>query len=98
MVETEFAGWKYKNEFRAYLSRDEEENGLYFADFNENLKLREVIVAALSEPALDCTLSRVLFPRVKIWRQEVLATDPKRVPSGSGVVPESKNKHFAAVM
>jgi len=54
-------GWKYKNEFRAHLSRDEEENGLYFADFNENLKLREIIVAALSEPALDCTISRVLF-------------------------------------
>jgi hypothetical protein len=61
VVETKFAGWKYKNEVRAYLSRDEEENGLYFADFNENLKLREVIVAALSEPALNCTLSRVLF-------------------------------------
>ena len=27
-----------------YAKRDEEENGLYFADFSEHLKLREVIV------------------------------------------------------
>jgi len=40
---TKFAGWRYEDEVRMYAARDEEENGLYFADFNENLRLREVI-------------------------------------------------------
>lgn len=41
---TKFAGWEYEDEVRLYATRDEEENGLYFADFGENLRLREVIV------------------------------------------------------
>jgi hypothetical protein len=41
---TKFAGWEYEGEVRVYATRDEEENGLYFADFNESLTLRKVIV------------------------------------------------------
>ena len=41
---TKFAGWEYEDEVRKYARRDEEENGIYFADFDENLNLREVIV------------------------------------------------------
>ena len=41
---TKFAGWEYEDEVRVYAKRDEQDKGLYFADFNEHLKLREVIV------------------------------------------------------
>jgi len=40
---TKFAGWAYEGEVRVYTERTEEDNGLYFADFNEKLKLKEVI-------------------------------------------------------
>jgi hypothetical protein len=44
MLFTKFAGWEYEDEVRVYAKRDEEDNGLYFADFSGKLKLREVIV------------------------------------------------------
>ncbi len=44
---TKFADWKYEEEVRVYTSRDVEENGNYFANFDEDendLTLREVIL------------------------------------------------------
>jgi hypothetical protein len=41
---TKFAGWGYEDEIRIYASRDEEENGMYFKDFDNDFRLREVIV------------------------------------------------------
>jgi hypothetical protein len=43
MLFTKFAGWEYENEIRIYAEREEEDGGLYFVDFSERLKLREVI-------------------------------------------------------
>ena len=43
---TKFAGSEYEDEVRVYAKRDEQDKGLYFADFNEHLKLREVIIAS----------------------------------------------------
>lgn len=45
---TKFIHWKYEQEYRAFLSLDEEENDFYYADFSENLKLKQVIVGAHS--------------------------------------------------
>jgi hypothetical protein len=41
---TKFEAWWYENEVRGYATRDEEEDGISFKDFDDDLKLREVIV------------------------------------------------------
>jgi hypothetical protein len=41
---TKFEGWQYENEVRIYATRDEEEGGIYFKDFGDDFKLREVIL------------------------------------------------------
>jgi hypothetical protein len=41
---TKFSGWSYEDEVRVYASRDEEENGMYFKDFDDDFRLKEVIV------------------------------------------------------
>ena len=41
---TKFAGWRYEDEVRAYASRDDEENGMYFKKLDDDFRLREVIV------------------------------------------------------
>ena len=51
---TKFSHWAYEEEYRLFISLDknEEENGLYFLDFSDDLRLKQVIVGARS------TLSR----------------------------------------
>jgi hypothetical protein len=46
---TKFADWKYENEARIYTSLNDSDphTGLYFADFSEQLILREVIAGPL---------------------------------------------------
>ncbi len=48
---TKFAHWSYEEEYRLFITLDknEEENGLYFSDFSENLILKKVIVGARSD-------------------------------------------------
>lgn len=46
---TKFKHWEYEQEYRAYLGLTDETNGLYFADFSENLSLKSIIVGAQSE-------------------------------------------------
>lgn len=41
---TKFAGWKYEEEVRAFVTREEGENQPYFIHFDDKLKLREIIV------------------------------------------------------
>ena len=41
---TKFEGWEYENEARIYATRDEEEGGIYFKDFGDDFRLREVIL------------------------------------------------------
>jgi len=45
LLSTKYQGWSYENEVRSFLSLDEEdeENGLYFADFGDGIKLNEVL-------------------------------------------------------
>ena len=45
LLRTKFAGWEYEGEVRIFATRDTEENGYYYANFDGNgLVLREVIV------------------------------------------------------
>lgn len=48
---TKYHHWKYENEVRSFVTLEEidEEKGLYFAGFSEQLTLREVIVGAMSD-------------------------------------------------
>jgi hypothetical protein len=41
---TKFAHWSYEDEYRSYVSLDKSEDGLYYADFSNNLVLRQAIV------------------------------------------------------
>lgn len=47
---TKYAHWRYENEFRAFVRLEEmdEKTGLYFAEFSNQLALRQVIVGAES--------------------------------------------------
>ena len=49
-LKTKFEHWSYEEEYRAFISLDpaEEEDGKYFFNFGEELKLRTVIVGCLS--------------------------------------------------
>lgn len=46
---TKFCHWEYEQEYRVYVGLTDETDGLYFADFSENLSLKSVIVGAQSE-------------------------------------------------
>lgn len=41
---TKFIHWKYEQEYRAYISLEEEIGGLYYADFSDSFVLRRVII------------------------------------------------------
>ena len=45
---TKFEHWSYEEEYRLFLSLEEEEDGLFYANFSDNLKLKQVIVGANS--------------------------------------------------
>lgn len=51
VLSIKFSHWKYEREYRVFIDLDQtrEENGLYFYDFTENLKLNQVIVGCNSE-------------------------------------------------
>jgi len=48
LLYTKFAHWSYEDEYRLYVSLNDQENGLYFVLFSEELSLRQVIVGAES--------------------------------------------------
>jgi hypothetical protein len=47
---TKFSHWVYEEEYRLFISlnKNEEENGLYFLDFSDDLRLKQIIVGARS--------------------------------------------------
>jgi len=51
VMSTKFSHWKYEKEYRVMIDLDptQEENGLYFYDFSEKLKLNQIIVGCNSE-------------------------------------------------
>ena len=54
LLRTKFDGWRYEEEIRKFvdLSRTKREKGLYFLPFNEDLRLREVILGERTVIAL----------------------------------------------
>jgi hypothetical protein len=45
---SKFAHWSYEDEYRFYVSLNEQENGLYFVPFSDELTLKQVIVGSES--------------------------------------------------
>lgn len=48
LLNTKFAHWSYEDEYRIWTDLNEEENGLYFACFSEQIALKQVMVGARS--------------------------------------------------
>ena len=46
---TKFIHWAYEQEYRLFISLEDDEDGLYYADFSDNLKLRQIIVGCQSD-------------------------------------------------
>ena len=46
---TKFIHWSYEEEYRAFISLKDKEDGIYYVDFSENLRLRQVIVGCQSD-------------------------------------------------
>jgi hypothetical protein len=51
IITTKFAHWSYEDEVRLFVQLDhaEAKNGLYFADFSDELTLSQIIVGATSD-------------------------------------------------
>ncbi len=81
-VFTKTEGWKHEQELRAFCQKDEEENGLYFANFSKNgMFLREVILG----PACSVTEIQIeelvqAYTRSSIFIRRIVAIegDPTR--------------------
>lgn len=48
LLYTKFAHWSYEDEYRLFVSLNDQENGLYFIPFSDELTLRQVIVGSES--------------------------------------------------
>jgi hypothetical protein len=60
IISTKFAHWSYEDEYRGFVSLEEEENGLYFHKFSNDLRLREVAIGCKSATTIQvvyCLLS-----------------------------------------
>lgn len=57
MLFTKYSNWQYEEEIRMWARLEEVEDGLYFKDFDDNLKLAEVIVGH------GCTVPRSAIVR-----------------------------------
>lgn len=55
LLRTKFAHWEYEKEVRSFLRLEETdpETGLYFSDFSDELRLKQVIVGARSNVSRD---------------------------------------------
>jgi hypothetical protein len=51
LLYTKFAHWSYEDEYRLYVSLDDQENGVYFVPFSDELTLRQVVVGSESNLA-----------------------------------------------
>lgn len=86
LLSTKYHHWNYEKEVRAFLGLDEvdEDTGLYFAEFSDNLKLVGVIVGAMSTISrqelnsaigetmtpLDIFKARLAFQSFRVVRQQ----------------------------
>ena len=67
---TKFVHWSYEDEYRMYTDLKDHENGLYYANFSEDLQIKVIIVGARS-PVTRAQLSEALGdlqPKVETFK------------------------------
>jgi len=70
LMKTKYIDWKYEEEYRAFIELKEDENGIYYSDFSDNLKLKRVVVGAeskLTRKDVDAALGD-LSPDVEVFK------------------------------
>ena len=62
LLSTKYIGWQYEEEVRAYISLEEKNSstGLYYVDFGEKLKLKEIIVGPLCSAGNKVKIKKVI--------------------------------------
>jgi hypothetical protein len=65
MLRTKFANWAYEKEIRMWTDLSEHEDGIYYKDFGDDLRLMEVIAGA------ECSVPEHAFQRALVPLQPV---------------------------
>jgi len=86
-LSTKFEHWSYEQEYRAFLSLKDETDGIYYADFSESLKLKQVIVGANS---------KITRSQVKLLVDSSIETFKARAAFQSFKVVRNKNEDLWA--
>lgn len=76
-LSTKYQGWSYEKEVRAFLSLEEkdERNGLYFADFGDGIKLKEVLVGPECKVKKKEIMARLRgYPNVRVIKTRLAFT------------------------
>ena len=72
LLRTKFIGWKYEQERRRFvdLSKAKQEKGLYFLPFDEDLRLKEVILGVRNDLSLEAIrkLTEVTNPGAVVFK------------------------------
>ena len=72
LLRTKYIGWRYEQELRRFvdLSKTTQENGLYFLPFDEDLRLREIILGQRSHLQLEDVraLVKATNPRAVVFK------------------------------
>lgn len=72
---TKFENWRYEDEVRAFIGLDHNtvERGLYFKDFDDDIRLREVILGPLCVIPIKavCSMVDALYDNVEIVKAEL---------------------------
>lgn len=53
LLRTKYVHWAYEQEYRVFIELEEDENGIYYTDFEGNMELKQVIVGANSTVTRD---------------------------------------------
>ena len=72
LLRTKYIGWAYEQELRRFvdLSKTKQENGMYFLPFDDDVRLREIILGQRSRLSLEDVraLAKTTNPRAVVFR------------------------------
>lgn len=88
LLYTKYAHWSYEQEHRVFVSLDKDaaEGGLYFYDFSEDLRLREVILG----PLCDIPVQPVRNLVAKVYDHEIYVTKSRLAFKSFSVVEDRR--------
>lgn len=77
LLSTKYEGWRYEEEERSFLDLDEKDkqNGFYFADFGDGIKLKEVLVGPECKVKKKEIMARLRgYPNVRVIKTRLAFT------------------------